>query len=68
MVGLSTIVEVPKGKRYKRKANRIVILLATYRIPFVKTRADEFQKITQDHRIVANYALADDGEKRYAPT
>ena len=49
MVGLNTAVEVPKGKRYKRKANRIVIPSTAYRSPFVKTCVDEFQKITQNH-------------------
>ena len=62
MVGLSTAVEVPKGKRYKHNANRIVILSALYRSQFVKPCANEFQKITQT---LTDYALANDGHIRY---
>ena len=65
MVGLNTAVEVRKGKRYKHKANKIAIPSAAYRSPFVKTCADEFQKITQDHRTLTNYSLVDNANKRY---
>ena len=65
MVRLNTTVEVRKGKRYKRKANKIVMPSAAYRSPFVKTCADEFQKITQDHRTLTNYTLVDNADKRY---
>ena len=65
MVGLNTIVKVQKGKRYKRKANIIVIPSVLYRSPLVKTCTDEFQKITQDNQTLVDYALAKDGGKRY---
>ena len=38
MAWLSTTVEVPKGKRYKRKANKIVIPSKVYRSSLTTTK------------------------------
>ena len=65
MAGISTSIEVPKGKRYKCMAKRLVKPSTAYKCPFVKTFANQFNKMTREQQTLVDYALANDGNKRY---